>query len=227
MQLVKGTFYNAETGMPIVHCQFNPSELSLARTNDWKANETPDMKAFDLLQFGGTEPQELSMDLIFDTYEQRTDVRAHTNRLLSLMDVSEWTFSLSKVIQPRPPHVLFGWGRFHSFPAALTSASQTFTLFLPDGTPVRAKVKVALKEVRKSLTGNAVLALKGLLGQNPTSRATGAHRVRVVRAGDTIDSLAAQELGDPTAWRVLADANGLDDPRRLRPGQPLFVPSSL
>jgi nucleoid-associated protein YgaU len=61
-------------------------------------------------------------------------------------------------------------------------------------------------------------------GQNPTSRAAGAQRVHMVQPGDTIDLIAADHLGEPTDWRQLAEANNLDDPRRLRPGMALLIP---
>ncbi len=44
-------------------------------------------------------------------------------------------------------------------------------------------------------------------------------------AGDSLELLAYREYGDPTAWRVIAQANGIDDPQRLRPGAELIVPA--
>src|SRR5262249_62096834 len=93
-----------------------------------------------------------------------------------------------------------------------------FTLFLSSGLPVRATLTIGLQEVPKDAAKNKSK------GQNPTSRAAGARRVHVVQPGDTIDLIASTELGDPNAWRRLAEANALDDPRRLRAGQPLLIP---
>jgi nucleoid-associated protein YgaU len=47
----------------------------------------------------------------------------------------------------------------------------------------------------------------------------------VVRPGDTLASLAWEELGSPTLWRVIAEANHVDDPFRLTPGRSLIIPS--
>ncbi len=209
--LEKGGFYNADTGgpSPIVTCHFNPSDLRLTRQNRWQPPERGSSNPQEL-HFGGSDPQTLTMDLWFDTYEQKTDVRQVTSKLLSLMAAPKPTQANQ---HPRPPHVFFRWGAFQSFRAVITQANQTFTLFLPDGTPVRAQVHVVLQEVTLPQGG-----------QNPTSRAAGARRVHIIQAGDTIDGIAAQELGDPNSWRRLAEANGLDDPRRLRVGQALFIP---
>jgi nucleoid-associated protein YgaU len=60
---------------------------------------------------------------------------------------------------------------------------------------------------------------------NPTSggRApTGSHRVV---AGDTLASIAWEEYQDPAMWRHVAEANGIDDPLRLREGTMILVPS--
>jgi nucleoid-associated protein YgaU len=124
----------------------------------------------------------------------------------------------------RPPHVAFVWGSFRwpaqttdrSTKAVFESFNQKFTLFAENGKPVRAEITVGLKQVDLPAGG-----------QNPTSRATGARRLRTVAAGDTIDLLAAQELGSPTEWRRLAILNDLEDPRRLRPGQVLLIPAEV
>ncbi|MBI4494445.1 MAG: LysM peptidoglycan-binding domain-containing protein [Chloroflexi bacterium] len=214
MALQKGKFYNADTKSEVVTCHFNPDELSLSKTNQWNQKQVAGSNLPDVT-FGGEGPQQLQMKLVFDSYEKRSDVRDATGKLLKLMQAPDGKND------SRPPHVEFGWGQFRSFRAVLTQFSQTFTLFLENGTPVRANVQVTLQEVPKGTSANRER------GQNPTSVAIGARRVRVVQPGDTLDLLAAQELGDPTAWRVLAEANQLDDPRRLQPGQMLLIPSEF
>ena len=49
-------------------------------------------------------------------------------------------------------------------------------------------------------------------------------KTRVVRRGDTLSAIAAEEYGDPAVWRPIARANGIVDPRRLPPGQVLTIP---
>jgi nucleoid-associated protein YgaU len=60
--------------------------------------------------------------------------------------------------------------------------------------------------------------------QNPTSGGDGGERSWTVLAGDTIAWIAYRELGDPTEWRRIADANGLTAVRDLVPGQVLRIP---
>jgi nucleoid-associated protein YgaU len=107
------------------------------------------------------------------------------------------------------------------FLGVITQMSVRFTLFTPEGMPVRATAQVSMQEVPQVAPKNAKQ------GQNPTSHAFGARRVHVVREGDTIDWIASTELGDASTWRVIAEANNLDDPRRLRPGQRLIIPEDV
>lgn len=44
-------------------------------------------------------------------------------------------------------------------------------------------------------------------------------------SGDTLQALAWQEYGDPAAWRLIAEANGIDDPMRLALGRELLLPA--
>jgi nucleoid-associated protein YgaU len=42
--------------------------------------------------------------------------------------------------------------------------------------------------------------------------------------GDTLSRIAFAEYNDPRAWRAIADANDLDNPRLLEPGMTLTIP---
>lgn len=211
MALQKGKFYNADTNAEVVTCHFNPDQLTLTKSNTWNRSQAAGSNMADMT-FGGEGPQQLQMKLIFDTYEARADVRGSTNKILELMQAPQGQ------TDARPPHVEFGWGQFRSFRGVVTSFSQTFTLFLETGIPVRASVQLTLQEVPKGTASS-----RGA-GQNPSSRATGVRKVRTVQPGDTLDLLAAQELGEASAWRRIADFNNVEDPRRLRPGMTLLIP---
>ncbi|HEY8545539.1 MAG TPA: LysM peptidoglycan-binding domain-containing protein, partial [Acidimicrobiales bacterium] len=88
-----------------------------------------------------------------------------------------------------------------------------YTMFRGQGTPVRATVTVAMKELPIAPAR-----------QNPTSGGRSGHRTHRLVAGDTLASIAYAEYGDATRWRLLAEANGIDDPLRVREGAVLHVP---
>jgi len=48
--------------------------------------------------------------------------------------------------------------------------------------------------------------------------------VRTLIEGDTLAKLAYEYLGDPGAWRAIAEVNNIDNPRKLEPGTALIMP---
>ena len=215
----KAKIIDAISQAELVSCLFNPSEFTVTRTNKWTAKQGGG-DVFPKINFGGNEPATLQLQLLFDTYEAGTDVRQHTNRVMDLMKPSQGPRGGGK--RPEPPYVMFCWGGYQSFVGVVTKVQQKFILFTPKGTPVRAVLDVTLQQVEpdRSQGGQAPSG-----GQNPSSQGETGHRVRVVQQGDTIDLIAAQEYGDPGRWRLLADANALDNPRLLKPGTALVVPA--
>lgn len=216
MTLTKAQLFNADTNAKVVDCQFNPSDLTISKSNQWQSSPSSTTPLPDMT-FQGEGAASFTLNLTFDSYEQRSDVRSKTDRVAKLMTASVEQRGPSNNISKRPPHVMFTWGNFSTFPAVITRIEQRFTLFLEDGRPARATLTVSLQEVPKKAARQQ--------GQNPTSRAAGASRVHVVELGDTIDLIAADELGDAGAWRRVAEANDLDDPRRLIPGRALLIPA--
>jgi hypothetical protein len=191
-------------GQPIT-VLFNPTDYSLEKSNTIAEIAIPGLEA-PILQYVHGNTRTLSMDLFCDTYEEGTDVSEITDQIYDLLYIDPET-------HVAPICDIF-WGQF-SFRGVLDHCSGKFTLFLADGTPVRATLSVAFKEY---------IDVEVLVRENPTQSAD--HRKgREVRAGDRLSSIAAEEYGDPAKWRPIADANNLDDPRRLEPGRLLMIPA--
>jgi Contractile injection system tube protein/LysM domain len=201
-----------------ITCLFNPKEYSISKTSSWqkKQNST----AIPNLQYGGGEPRKLSLDLFFDaTDEADGDVRTITEKLFALLEAND---KYKKEKKKRPPSVQFRWGGSWTFPAVIDSLSVQYVLFRPDGTPVRATAKLSLTQVEKAVEKSSSGGPKK--GQNPTTRGTADLRTHMVRDGDSLPSIAYTSYGDPTRWRAIAEANGIDDPLVLRRGRVLGVP---
>lgn len=200
---------------PILEVLFNPKDLSFSKQNTWNARKVPKQDAPDL-EFGGGGTSSLKLQLFFDTFAEKADVRKKY-----LNQIYEWTRIDPKLKEPktkkgRPPEVRFCWGGL-IFDGVIQSLSQRLTLFLPEnGTPVRAVVDLTLSETREE---------NDYKRQNPTSGALSANRVWVVREGDTLPWIAFCEYRDATEWRAVADANNLHEVRRLVPGTVLLIPN--
>jgi len=197
-----------------VQVLFNPTEYTFSRQVRWDLESVRGMN-ISKIDFGGGEPTTLTMQLFFDTYEGRKDVREHTEPIWKMTMIHPDTINEANK-RGRPPHVQFVWGNMWSFKAVISSVTQRFTLFLPNGTPVRAVMDVTFQQIEE----------QGLYPkQNPTSGGGPRARRYTVRPRDTLAGIAYKEYRDPTQWRRIADANGLDNPLGLRTGQELMIPS--
>src|SRR5207244_13523516 len=62
--------------------------------------------------------------------------------------------------------------------------------------------------------------------QNPTSGSINARRTHLISDGDTLQSIANEEYGNPNFWRGVAIFNAIDDPLRLTKGDRILLPST-
>lgn len=195
---------------------FNPEEYTLNRENNYAQAALPGLGA-PLLQFVAGSMQSLEMELFLDTYEEhregarvlnaaREDVRRLVQQVTDLMNINPAVHA--------PPVLLFTWASL-SFTCVLAKASQRYTMFLPDGTPVRARLQVSFHQF-------ANLDLEAKQVKRETADYSKRH---VVGQGETLASIAWREYGDPRDWRPIALANQIDDPHRdLRTGRSLRLP---
>ncbi len=191
----------------VVVCHFNPPDLQVSGKFAWV--KTPTIGGDQpQVTFGGGDAQKLSLTLLFDSTDTGKDVRDSYKTLLEIARVDSQRKNL-KSRKGEPPQCQFQWGKLISFKAVIEDISQKFTLFKPDGTPLRAEVTVAFLQVPDKPKK-----------QNPTSQSE-PRRTWVVREGERLDWIAYQEYGDPAYWRHIAAANRLANPQDLRPGQVL------
>lgn len=191
-------------GHPDFNVLFNPTQYGIDKSNLIAEAGIPGLEA-PILQYVHGNTRTLDMELFFDTYEERTDVRNSTNQVYNLLKIDAATHA--------PPICHIEWGSFQ-FAGVLDHVSGKFTLFLANGTPVRATLNVTFKEY---------IDIEVLVQENPTESAD--HRKnRMVKSGDRIDNIAGEEYGDPELWRPIAEANNLDDPTLLNPGSVLVIP---
>lgn len=195
---------------------FNPNEYTIAKSNSWQARPVVGRNV-PRLDFTGGGSRTLTLELFLDVMDRpnETDVRPHVDKLWELTMIDEAHRS-STTDRSRPPLCLFQWGGNWSFKAAVTSLSVRYTLFSEDGIPVRAVATVTLEEAEDD---------NEQPGTNPTSYSEAGAKRREVRPRDTLALIAYEEYGDSSKWRPIAEANGINDPRKLSPGQVLAIPA--
>ncbi|MFQ5812406.1 MAG: LysM peptidoglycan-binding domain-containing protein [Anaerolineae bacterium] len=213
-----------------VPVQYNPTEYTLNKGVQIAEVAIPGLDS-PILQFVRGQNETLSLDLFFDTTDQgmgegATSVTTKTDKLYRLIKMDSDTHA--------PPVLLFSWGqefpgrrtygrsegtssqnqqRF-GFKCIVESVRQRYTLFSPEGVPLRATLTVTLREYK-------TLA-EQIQELNPHS---GDHtRAHVVQRGETLTRIAGEAYGDPAAWRRIAEFNAIADPLALRPGTILEIP---
>lgn len=208
--LVKATIQNKDTGQ-LHSVLFNPKEYTVEKSVPWNpqasaGNDAPEM------QFTTGQGKTLSFELFFDTWEERKDCRTDgVGGASCTQDIEK--LALIDPSLHRPPLLVFSWGSL-TFQGVIESLTQKFTMFLPDGRPCRATLNVRMKEARTIAEQKAAKE-----NQSPDHA-----KMRVVRRGETLNSIAAEEYDNPAEWRRIADFNGIDDARELVPGTKLMIP---
>lgn len=210
-----------------VKAQFNPPEVTYSKAAQIAEIAIPGLDA-PILQFVRGQSETLAMDLFFDTTETGTagstvePVTKKTDEFYQLIKIDRTTHA--------PPVLEVTWGGSHhagssftdrwasqsrdSFRCVVESVQQRFTLFSPEGVPLRATLSVRLREYRTLADQIEKIRFES----------RDRYRRRRIRRGDTLPGLAAEAYDDPALWRAIADANSLDDPTNLPEGLELEIP---
>jgi hypothetical protein len=195
----------------VVPVQFNPQSLKLNFSNQWSGGKQPQGSS---PQFVGTSTTKLSMELWFDVTlpipdgmpDPGGDVRKMTEQVAYFMTVQKPN-DPNQAIRV-PPKASFRWGSF-VFNGTMESMDETIELFSSEGVPLRASVNVSLSkhdlnfEFNQQRGGSA----GGISGTTPLSLA---------KIGDSLQQMAAR--AGISNWQGVARANGITNPRQLRPG---------
>lgn len=157
----------------------------------------------------------LNLNLFFDTtlqsYPPKNVQKEYTSKIVNL------TKPRIGQGKKRPPRCQLVWGTISGKDSILLadcfleSVTKRLTHFLEDGTPVRATLDCAFKEWKEPKKKKKI--------ENPVD-----DPVRIVKQGETLSSIATEEFGDPSLWRIIADENSLVNPLKLTPGDVLTIP---
>jgi hypothetical protein len=185
--------------------RFNPTDYKLSKSNTFAEITIPGLEAPPLQYVrGGSET--LTVQALVDTSDTLANVR------------STYVDAVRKLMRPdskehAPPIVRFVWDET-VFTGVLEKLDVNYVLFAKDGVPLRAQLDITLKEFRPAAQQVA---------ETPRSSPT-VEKSYVVRRGDTWPGIAFAVYRRADVWRQLALANGISDPRDLRPGLVLAVP---
>ncbi len=209
MEKAKIILYGEKGSSTTVRVLFNPEEYNISRSVNYAKLDVPGTDS-PIMQFINGGETSLSMTLFFDTqndYIRKTsdDVRDYMQPIMNALWIDGKLHA--------PPEAAFSWGGCF-FKGIITDAKQSFTMFLPSGIPVRARLEITFKS-----SEDALGARKKSPFESPDRT-----KARRVAKGAQLWRLADAEYGDPKYWRVIADLNKLYNPRKLPEGRLLQLP---
>jgi hypothetical protein len=233
-----------------VQAQFNPG--SLAITHEAKNDTKPPIKkdksgtnvVGTLNQRTGFSTTLSSIELIFDTTRDGTDVRSFTLKLANMIYRAD--------IPNIAPTVRFQWGTL-LFKGTIDSMTETLDYFSELGVPLRATVSLKMSMTPdKPATNSASNGVSGEAGASAgfsagfsagvsasagisasasasasfsasasasanfsASAAVGTTGLTLAQSGESLQSMSARAGLD---WKAVAEANGIDNPRFLQAG---------
>jgi hypothetical protein len=193
--------------------QFNPEMLKVSFANQIQTpTGTGSQNGSPERQFVGAGTTKLSLQLWFDVNAPQqgapvNDVRKMTEKI---------TFFITPKEEPagsrefKPPGVRFIWGSFQ-FDGLMDSLEESLEFFSSEGIPLRASMTINMSQQKIDIYKFAkqAAAKKPLPGTRPLTSAP---------KGSTVQGMASN-LGKGGDWQAIAAANGVENPRRLQPGQ--------
>ena len=172
---------------------FNPTSLQISISNTLEDKGQGKEKK----QYVTKSSAKLSMDLIYDSTHEGTDVRLQTGKIAKLMEPAK-----RQGDNAAPPSVvLFEWGTF-KFQGLVESYKETIDFFAPTGVPLRASINLTLAsqdKVFESLSQGSDSKFEPLVQNLATS-------------SESLTDVATQ-AGNPNAARAIAANNGLESIR--------------
>ena len=192
-------------GLPYV-VMFNPENFNERKDFNYDCEQAPG-DAEGTLRFSWVEQSEIQFEFLIDGTGASGDKR----EVMAEIELFRVTTGFNGD-RHMPNYLALIWGTFifHGF---LKSLDVQYTLFRPNGTPLRAKLRCSFK----ASTTNILRVLSmGLLSPDLTHKHT-------VKSGDRLDNLSQQYYESPRHHINLAQANGLTSIRTLREGETMFL----
>jgi hypothetical protein len=220
--------------LKVVEFQFNPNKITIGHSPQTKAIDRT-MGVVEEQEQPGAQQQAQIVVASGDVLTQLGDTTIGFDKMIldggDVLDKCKlllaWTYPVkqpatgtNKAGDLVVPELEFSWGAFDlGMPfkpicVVLTKVDVEYSRFTQQGTATRAVATISCK-----------VKVYTMPGQNPTSGGQPGRSGHRMIEGQNIQGIARHRYGDPKRWRELAEANGIDDPLRVRPGDMLYLPS--
>jgi len=196
---------------------FNPNNYSVKYAVEYEEDQGKGTSALPQ-KFKQTKPIDLSLDFMIDGTGASEDLTVDGSAPGEKDVIDKVRHFLSVVYEydgeiHRPRYLRVAWGTL-LFNCVFKSANVKYTLFKPDGSPLRATIAASFYgtvDDEKRVAEEA-------------DKSPDLTRYHTVISGETLPILAHKYYGDPRYYVAIAHANGLNDFRALEAGKVLLFP---
>jgi hypothetical protein len=202
-------FQQAFAGQPYT-VMINPDTIKWQRGIEYNEQQAPNTSA-PSQKYKSTPVEKLNFDIVIDCTGIVDSKRVDMNQEISSLESIIYTYN-GKI--HRPNFVKVQWGKSLVFKGVLKSMDTSYTLFKPDGSPLRAKLSLGFSEY---ISPQSVEELDAKKSPDIT------HLISVVE-GNTLPQLCKQTWNDDSYYIQVAQYNELNKFRNLKGGQKLIFP---
>jgi hypothetical protein len=171
------------------------------------------------VKYKSTAPEELKIEFVLDGTKTMEgyggDNKEYINKpvQLQVQDFLKCTYDMVSKTH-RPPFLIVFWGSEIDFRCVLSNADINYTLFEPDGKPLRAKITATFLKHKSR---------EELIEEKKTSSPDLTH-YRQVKQGDRLDSMAYNIYNESKYFLQVGKINTLTTIRSVKPGAELYFP---
>jgi hypothetical protein len=191
--------------------QINPDSYKRSHSTSYSKDQTQE-KAAQTTKFSAIAPQTVSFEFYLDYSGVLEPPAGLPDLVQAIRKFKLCAYNYNGTIHS-PNYLRLCWTDLQ-FKCRLTSLDIEYTLFKPNGTPLRAKLSVSFEEYIREEEGT----------QQGRPESPDLSHIRTVRAGDTLPLLCYEIYGASRHYIEVARYNGLSQFRQLAVGSVLHFP---
>lgn len=208
IQAYKDIDYSESGKLGELYVQINPESYKLDKAVQFAPRDklgniahTPGFKRF--------APSTLSFDVLFDgTGVIPTGGKTVAQRIEELDNLIYQMVGETR----EPAYVKIAWGKL-AFQGRLNKADYSYSLFKPDGSPLRAKISLTFTDAQSVEEEQAIKNQKAAQGEYKT-----------FKEGDSLTKMCEDKYGNSSYTSLIANLNSLDSIRDIKPGTKIWFP---
>lgn len=130
-----------------VCAQYRPKELDVQQAVPWQKHTSKSNQQGLQLEFSGGDGRDVSLEFFFDASEiQKGSVQGEIDKLNKLATIRNPKSTQDEMKRPHYCVLVFGHVYAKPFTCVITSVAVKYSMFSPEGHPIRATVNLKLKE---------------------------------------------------------------------------------